>query len=295
MYIRLDDAYNAKGEVHEHLADILQGTQRQRQLTPSVNVTHHTLKASKSAAFIEETHPGVYLSFISQDLIPKPESIGTLQLSLVEKTMCGGFHLIEGESRCLFQLCIQTEQLAHILQEDTTTVINSLRQSIARLGHNGILHLPVTTDLIPLLVIFMDNQRLTSLRCLAKSYELVLSSLEKTHVLMHLLTCQDCQNKLFQAQNLLEATEAQSISVSALSQAVDLSIDALELGFFHIVGVSLTDYIDQIRTKYAATLLRQQLLTPREVCEKTGLSETQLNGLFLRHFGMPTSAYSQLH
>ena len=295
MIINLEDVYDQQGNVNEFVADLISGSKQVRTLMNGLSITFQSLAAKANLVLSEVAKPGIYISLLSPEKIADVSNLSSWQLSLLESNKMGTFEIAKGETKTLVQVHISRDQLAKALDEDSESVSTILKQSIHKVGQNNIIRLPISTEMQALTAPILQAQNKTSLSLLSQVYSLVFSTLEHIQMLNHLVQCQDCQNRLFQAQNIVEAEATNTLDEATLAESVGLNLTALELGIYHISGISIQAYIDQIRAKLAAALVRQNTLSRSEMAARTGVAEDQFDALFLRHFGVPSVYYAQVH
>ena len=295
MVINLEDVYDQQGNVNDFVADFLSGSKHVRTLMNGLSITFQTLSAKANLVLSEVAKSGIYISLLSSETITNVTAFSAWQLSLLEHNKMGAFEIAKGETKTLVQVHMSPEQLANALNEGTESVSAILKQSTDKLGQNNIINLPISSEMQALTAPILQAQKKPSLSLLSQVYSFVFSTLEHIQMLNHLVQCQDCQNRLFQAQNIVEAETTHTLDEAALAESVGLNLTALELGIYHISGISIQAYIDQVKAKLAATLVRQNTLTRSEIAARTGVAEDQFDALFLRHFGVPSVYYAQVH
>jgi transcriptional regulator GlxA family with amidase domain len=119
--------------------------------------------------------------------------------------------------------------------------------------------------------------------------------IEQLQMLNHLSQCEDCQSKLFNAQNLIEVMEHEALNIANIAQHVGLNTEALAIGFHLIVGQSIESYWTCSRIKFAADRLRQDPTAKTHIVAQSGFSDDQFEAAFIQHFGVSSHQYGQIH
>lgn len=299
MLLEVDNLYDDDGSIRREMRHLVSGHRYHRILTHGLTFLSHQITAHRDFAIKESADEGFYISLVASQPVTSVEDFDAIRLAYSEISLSGEISIKQGETRQILQICVSPDQLAAALSESKETVVEHLRHLINQLGERKILTLPLTQrvknlagDLLPA----AGNVRLLSL--LGQCYSLTLLIVEQCQTLHHFQKCADCQSKLFKAQNLVEAAQ-KPFSSEHLAQRVGLNTEALELGFHQLTGQPLKIYQETTHVMQAAALIRkhqgQQHTLVADYLERWGYSTDQFNALFLRHFGVPTTQYGQVH
>ncbi|TBR41102.1 helix-turn-helix domain-containing protein [Marinomonas agarivorans] len=297
MQLAMENLYDSQGKVLPTYTNSLSGYKRCIEVTHGLTFIIQEISCKKDVTFTESITKGIYISLLANKAVSNGHSYDSLHVTYSPSKTSGSFTVRAGETKSLLQIQIQPYLLAQALNESTENCINYLTRSIHKLAakNSSILTIPVTSELItsatPLLVLSPQRR----LRLMGDIYAFIFLVLEQVQILTHMLSCADCQSKLFNVQNLLETDAGLTKDVKDFAHQAGLSVTALELSFHHLVGQTVTQYRNQVRLKRAAAMLRTEGYTKLDIVKKTGFSETQLETLFMQHFGVPTAQYGQVH
>ena len=296
MLININDIYNEDGQVSALMSDAFSGYKNTYHLMQGLSLTQQKISCKQDTTFFEEAKKGVYFSLVADKSVHSPTDFSSLQIGYFDNDIAGEFEVKAGEVRHLIQVHFDANVLAGALNEDTQQLMTFLKSQMHKITPTkSMICLALTqrnhTNIESLMA--LNPQRQLSL--VGQVYAFAFLALEQMQTLSHMLSCNDCQSKLFNVQNLLEADIGITKELTEFAYQAGLSADALELGFYHLVGQTVTQYRDQIRLKRAAAMLRTDHYSRSEIVAKTGFSEDQFEAMFIKQFGVPTNQYGQVH
>jgi len=296
MRISINDIYNEEGEVSSLMSDAFSGYKNTYQLMSGLTLTQQEIKCFQDTVFFEKAERGIYFSLLGKQSVYSPADLDSLQVSYFDNDVAGEFEVKADEIHSLVQVHFEPELLANALNEKQAGLIGFLKTLMHKIAPTkSVVCLPITnkshTNIKPLI----ENNAQRQLSLVGQIYAFAFLALEQMQTLSHMLSCNDCQSKLFNVQNLLEADIGITKELTEFAYQAGLNADALELGFYHLVGQTVTQYRDQIRLKRAAAMLRTDHYSRSEIVAKTGFSEDQFEAMFIRQFGVPTNQYGQVH
>mgnify|MGYP000318386922 CR=1 FL=1 len=295
QHINLHDAYDAQGDIASHLAGSINGHKRHISLLPHLQIIDQHLSCHSGTRFTEQAQHGFYFSLVGSKPIDSIDDVDSIQISYQAQDVVGDFVMEHGEQRSLFQIHVGTAQLATLFnetEEQVTRYFNNLFNGINQ--GNPVISLPVTEKNRVICQLMLTYQTQT-LSLIGHVYSCIFTFVEQLKMLSHLAHCEDCQQKVFQAQNLLETPDHAGLKIDILAHRVGLNNEALVLGFQHLVGQSIADYGMRSRMQYAAAMLRQNPHSKSSVVAKSGFTESQFEAIFIQHFGVTSQQYGQIH
>ena len=295
MQLDMRDVYDTAGNISERLTTYLSGHKKRIALLPSLELLTLHLKSNTDISIYEEAQPGLYFSFIGSSSLKTASDVDSVQISYCPKSVSGQVSIAKNSEKSLVQARISPSHLAAVLGETEEQIIQHFVSMRNKLGNSqGIIQLAVTdrsrSALEP-----MFNHNGLSISLAGHLYALLFTLIEQLQMLNHLSQCEDCQSKLFHAQNLIEAPVNDAFNIQHLGQQVGLNVEALSLGFKYIVGQSIEEYATQSKIKFAATQLRQNPGAKPHIIAQSGFSEDQFEAAFIQHFGVSSHQYGQIH
>lgn len=296
MRISINDIYNEDGEVSACMSDSFSGYKTTYQLMSGLTLTQQEIKCAQDTLFFEHAKGGIYFSLLGNKSAYSPSDLDSLQVSYFDKDVAGEFELKANETRSLVQVHFEPELLGNALNERPENLVAFIKTLIHKIAPTkSVVCLPITAQNHANIKPLMETNAQRQLSLVGQIYAFAFLVLEQMQTLSHMLSCNDCQSKLFNVQNLLEADIGITKELTELTHQAGLNADALELGFYHLVGQTVTHYRDQVRLKRAAAMLRTDHYSRSEIVAKTGFSEDQFEAMFIRQFGVPTNQYGQVH
>ncbi|MFT6405216.1 MAG: AraC-like DNA-binding protein [Marinomonas primoryensis] len=295
MQLNMRDVYDNAGEIKEEVTPWLSGHKQQRVLLPNLQLLNQHLSANTDLSIHEEAQPGLYFSFLGAKPIKTVKDIDSVQISYQEQNINGHFFIAKNKEHSLLQVRISPAHLASVLGETEDQIIQhftSMRHSLG--NENAVIRLPITERTTSIVQPILSHKG-HSISLAGHLYSLMFTLIEQLQMLSHLSQCEDCQSKLFHAQNLLEMPEHDALDIKYLAQKVGLNTEALAIGFYLIVGQSIESYRSRSRIKSAAALLRQNPAAKPHIVAQSGFSEAQFEAAFIKHFGVSSHQYEQIH
>ncbi|REG84221.1 AraC family transcriptional regulator [Marinomonas pollencensis] len=295
LHINLHDAYDAQGDISSHFAASINGHKRHISLLPNLQIIDQHLSCHSETRLTEQAQQGFYFSLIGSQPIDSIEQVESIQVSYQTQDIVGDFVMASGEQRSLFQIHVGTEQLAVLFNETEEQVSHYFSNLFTSLSQGSqTISLPVTEKNRAICQLMLTYQTQT-LSLIGHVYSCICTFVEQLKMLNHLARCEGCQQKVFQAQNLLETPDHAGLKTDILAHRVGLNSEALTLGFQHLVGQSIADYGMRSRMQYAAAMLRQNPHSKSSVVAKSGFTESQFEAIFIQHFGVSSHQYGQIH
>lgn len=295
MQINLHDAYDSQGKIKESHSQLIEGHKHQISLLPNLELIEQHLICHQESVLTEHAAYGLYFTMAGSAPIKTMDDVESLSVCYVPRDITGHFLIAQKEEKSLIQIRITPQHLANVLGENEDQVITYFDQLFDSLKQeNGALTLPITEVNRPVCQAILNNTG-QNLSLTGHTYACVLVLIEQLKMLKHLSTCSDCQSKIFQAQNLLEAPDETSLQIHTLAHRVGLNKEALSIGFQYIVGESITHYCARSRIQYAAAKLRKNPDAKMDIIANIGLSESQFEAAFIQHFGVNSQQYAQIH
>ncbi|MBJ7554249.1 AraC family transcriptional regulator [Marinomonas spartinae] len=295
MQIDLHHAYNHQGDIQERYASVISGYKRHIALMPNLELIEQHITCQQDCILSEQAERGLYFTIISDDPIKTTNDIHSISVSYLPKNWSGDFYLTQGDKKSLIQIHILPEQLAHALgeTEDQTLLYFSCLFHTLEAQENT-LNLPVTDTIKTLWQTILAHTG-QNLSLTGHVYACIFTFIEQLKMLKHIAQCNDCQSKIFHAQNLLEVPKNLSLKPQLLAHQVGLNEEALTLGFHYLVGQSISSYSEQRRIQYAAEQLRKNPNAKTSIVAGSGFSESQFEAMFIQHFGISSQHYGQIH
>ncbi|RBO82283.1 helix-turn-helix transcriptional regulator [Marinomonas aquiplantarum] len=295
MQVHMQDIYDNQGQVKEPVADVLSGHKHLLSLLPNLTLLNHHIQAQQDVTLEEEAQAGLYFSFLGTQAIRTVEDIQSVQIRYQASPISGHFEMAKGQQQSLLQIRISPNLLASVLGETEDQIIQHFSSMQKALSDNGMtISLPMTTKTKQIIApVLAHNGHSISLA--GHIYSVIFTLIEQLQMLSHLSRCEDCQSKLFHAQNLIEAPEHDKITVQKLATLTGLNTEALMIGFYLVVGQSIESYCTQSKIKYAAARLRQDPTAKSHIVAESGFSEDQFEAAFIKHFGVSSHHYGQIH
>lgn len=295
MQIDICDVYNNAGGITEEAAPWLSGHKQLLTLLPNLQLLNQHLSGNTDILIHEEAQPGLYFSFLGTRPIKTIKNIDTIQISYQPKNISGHFFIEKGNEHSLLQARISSAHLAAVLGETEDQIIQhfSAMQDNLR-NENAVISLPITERITNTIQPILAHEG-HSISLAGHLYSLIFTLIEQLQMLNHLSQCEDCQRKLFHAQNLVETPEHDVLDIKHLAQKVGLNTDALAIGFNLIAGQSIESYCTRNRIKFAAAQLRQDPASKHHIVAQSGFSEDQFEAAFIKHFGVSSHQYEKIH
>ncbi|WP_191602741.1 AraC family transcriptional regulator [Marinomonas algicola] len=295
MHLTMQDIYDDHGDVEDTLHEWVQGHKKQVHLLAGLQFSNMHLRAKKDTVFTETAKKGVYFSFIGSKSIQSVDDIHSVQIHYQKDVISGQFSMKQFEERSLLQVVISTEYLSLILGQTEDQVIQHFTSMEQILGNTDpYITLPLTRTVSKLCESMLNHTGL-SISLAGHIYACMFTLIEQIQMLKHLSECEGCQSKLFKAQNLLEVPAGKVLDLDELAFSVGLNIDALSIGFMHLVGQSIESYHQRIRIAFAAEKLRKDPNAKPHIIKQSGFSEEQFESVFTQHFGVNSTQYRQIH
>lgn len=295
MQFNMHDVYDNTGKTKKEMADSLVGHKHLVTLLPNLQLLNQHLYSKTDISIHEEAEPGLYFSFLGKAPIKTTGDIDSVQVAYQTEIVSGHVVMKKNEQRSLLQIRISPAHLASVLGETEDQIIQHFTLMRDNLGDdNQIIQLPFTEKAADVSQPTLSHQG-HSISLAGHLYALIFTLIEQLQMLSHLSKCEDCQRKLYNAQNLIEVWEPEALDKKQLSQRIGLNPEALAIGFHLLVGQSIDNYWIQSRIKFAAAQLRQDPTEKGIIVAQSGFSEDQFEAAFIRHFGVSSHQYSQIH
>ncbi|RBP84136.1 AraC family transcriptional regulator [Marinomonas rhizomae] len=295
MQLNMRDVYDNAGNIKEEVAPWLSGHKQLFSLLPSLQLINQHLSSNADVSIHEEAQSGIYFSFLASGPIKTAKDINSVQITYQPKNINGQFMMAKGDEHSLLQTRISPVQLAAILGETEDQIIQHFTAMGEKLGNeHGIIQLPITERTMSSMDLILAHKG-HSISLAGHLYSVIFTLIEQLQMLSHLSQCEDCQSKLFHAQNLIETPEHDALNIKRLAQQVGLNTEALEIGFNLIVGQPIEHYCTRSRIKSAAAQLRQDPSAKPHIVAQSGFSEDQFEAAFIQHFGVSSHQYGQIH
>lgn len=295
MQLDMRDVYDNAGNIKEEFTPWLSGHKKQLALLPSLHLLNQQLNSNTDVSIHEEAQSGIYFSFLGTGQIKTAKDINSVQISYHPQNVGGHILMAKGDKHSLIQTRISPSHLAAVLGETEDLIIQHFVGMRDKLGNeNAVIQLPITERTISTMEPILAHKG-HSISLAGHLYSLIFTLLEQLQMLSHLSQCEDCQRKLFHAQNLIETPEHDALNIKNLAQQVGLNTEALAIGFNLIVGQSIENYCTQSRIKYAAAQLRKNPTAKSHILAQSGFSEDQFEAAFFQHYGVSSHHYEQIH
>ncbi len=295
MQFNMHDVYDNTGKTKKEMAGSLTGHKHLLALLPNLQLLNQHLHSKADISIHEDAQSGLYFSFIGKGPIKTTNDIDSVQIAYQAKSLSGQFTMKKDEQRSLLQIRISPAHLASVLGETEDQIIQhftSMRDSLG--DENQIIQLPFTEKSANVSQPALSHNG-HSISLAGHLYALIFTLIEQLQMLSHLSQCEDCQRKLYNAQNLIEVLEHEALDIKQLSQKIGLNPEALAIGFYLLVGQSIESYWTHSRIKFAAAQLRQDPTEKGMIVAQSGFSEDQFEAAFIQHFGVSSHQYSQIH
>ncbi|NVK73936.1 MAG: AraC family transcriptional regulator [Oceanospirillaceae bacterium] len=295
MQLNMHDVYDKAGNIKEELSFYLSGHKRQLALLPSLQLLNQRLTSNIDLSIYEEAQAGLYFSFLGTGSIKTVDEISSVQIIYCPQNSSGNLVMAKGDEHSLLQTRITPAHLAAVLSETEEQIIQHFLTMQDKLGNErGIIELPLTPKTISAIEPILAHSG-HSISLAGYLYSAIFILIEQLQMMSHLSHCENCQGKIFHAQNLIEMPEHDALNIQHLAHQVGLNSEALTLGFKLIVGQSIEKYQTLCRIKFAAAQLRQDPNAKSHIVAQSGLSEDQFEAVFIQHFGVSSHQYAQIH
>lgn len=295
MQLDMRDVYDNAGNIKEELAPWLSGHKKQLALLPSLHLLNQQLNSNTDVSIHEEAQSGIYFSFLGADQIKTAKDINSVQISYHPQNISGHILMAKGDKHSLIQTRISPSHLAAVLGETEDQIIQHFVGMRDKLGNeNAVIQLPITERTLTAIAPILAHKG-HSISLAGHLYSVIFTLIEQLQMLSHLSQCEECQSKLFHAQNLIETPQYDTLNIKHLAQQVGLNTEALAIGFNLIVGQSIESYCTQSRINFAAAQLRQNPTAKPHIVAQSGFTEDQFEAAFIQHFGVSSHQYGQIH
>ncbi|ETX09912.1 AraC family transcriptional regulator [Marinomonas ushuaiensis DSM 15871] len=295
MQICMHDVYDNTGKIKDEMTAHFAGNKHFLALLPNLQLLNQHLHSKVDVSIYEEAKQGLYFSFLGTSAIKTVEDIQSVEIAYQPKNISGYFPMAAGEERSLLQVRISPEHLANALGETEDQIIQHFRLMGEKLNNDiGVIQLPFTERSAEISKPVLSHKG-HSISLAGHIYALIFTVIEQLQMLSHLSQCEDCQSKLFNAQNLIEVMEHEALNIGNIAQRVGLNKEALAIGFHLIVGQSIESYWTRSRIKFAADRLRQDPAAKTHIVAQSGFSDDQFEAAFIQHFGVSSHQYGQIH
>ncbi|WP_421854139.1 AraC family transcriptional regulator [Marinomonas sp.] len=295
MQLNMRDVYDNAGNIKEALAAWLSGHKKLLALLPNLHLLNQHLSSNADVSFHEEAQSGLYFSFLGTGPINTAKDIHSVQISYQPQNISSHIVMTKGDEHSLLQTRISPAHLAAVLGETEDQIIQHFMAMGEKLGNkNAVIQLPITERTLTVIEPILAHKS-HSISLAGHLYSAIFTLIEQLQMLSYLSQCEECQSKLFHAQNLIETPEYDTLNMKHLAQQVGLNTEALAIGFNLIVGQSIESYCTQSRIKFAAAQLRQNPTAKPHIVAQSGFSEDQFEAAFIQHFGVSSHQYGQIH
>lgn len=295
MQICMHDVYDSTGKVKDEMITHFSGHKRFLALLPNLQLLNQHLYSKTDISIYEEAKQGLYFSFLGTSAIKTIQDIKSVQIAYQPKNISGHFSMNADEERGLLQVHISPEHLASVLGETEAQIIQHFISMDEKLSNDyGVIQLPFTEKAAEISKLVLSHKG-HSISLAGHIYALIFTMIEQLQMLNHLSQCEDCQSKLFNAQNLIEAMEHEVLDINNIAQSIGLNAEALAIGFHLIVGQSIESYWTRSRIKFAAVKLRQDPTAKTHIVAQSGFSDDQFEAAFIQYFGVSSHQYGQIH
>ncbi|TYL48223.1 helix-turn-helix domain-containing protein [Marinomonas sp. IMCC 4694] len=295
MQIHMRNVYDGRGEVKKAIQPWLSGHSQRLDLLPGLQLLKQHLHSKSDVSVCEEAPSSLYFSFVGTGPIHSANDAQSLQIAYHPRRLNGSFDLPKGYQQSTLQICIRPSLLATVLGETEAQLVQHLIKMVETLSNpRGIIELTLTKKSLQLLGSVVSHKGHT-ISLTGHLYALLFTLIEQLQQLNHLAQCDDCQRKVFHAQNLLEIPINGALNIKQLAQKVGLNSDTLAIGFAFVVGQSIEDYGTERRIKFAAAQLRQNPMAKPRILAESGFSEDEFEAAFIEHYGVSSQQYKHIH
>ncbi len=295
MQFGMNDVYDINGMIKEEAASSLAGHRQQRHLLPNLRWLNQHLSAKTDVTLREEAERGLYFSLLSEKVIRSANDVETIQICYQPKNIQGEVFITKGQEYALLQAHISADHLAAVLAETENQIIQHFTTMRDQLGNNnGVISLCVTEKTRAIIDALLSHEG-QSISLAGHVYSLIFTLIEQLQIQSHLTRCENCQSKIFKAQNFLEMPDYDVLNIPQLARLVGLNTTALLVGFQLFVGQSIDSYYRLGRIKCAAALLREDPSAKSYIVAQSGFSEAQFEAAFIKQFGISSHHYAQIH
>lgn len=295
MRVNMHDVYKTDGKVKEDLTPWLSGHKHHTSLLPNLEWLHQAIECHQAITLHETAQAGLYFSLLARNEIRSVDDIHGIQIAYQPQNVSGDVFLEQGQHTSLMQARISPALLASVLGETEDHIIQHFSAMKTKLSNDkGVILLPITPRTSALIKPILTHTG-HSISLAGHLYSLIFSVIEQLQILSHLSQCEDCQSKLFQAQNLLETPDYTSLNLTRLAKQVGLNSEALAIGFHLITGQTVESYCLPSRIQSAAAQIRQNPASKQQIVNESGFSDAQFEAAFIEHFGVYSHQYGQIH
>ncbi|NLQ16069.1 AraC family transcriptional regulator [Marinomonas sp. M1K-6] len=295
MQVNMSDVYDNAGNIEKKQSGQLSGHKQLLSLLPNLQLLDQHLHSKTAISIYEEARQGLYFSFLGTSAIKTIQDIESVQISYQARDINGVFSIAENTERSLIQIRITPSHLAMVLGETENQIIQHFSAMQDKLANeNAVIQLPLTEKTANIIKPILSHKG-HSISLAGHLYAAIFTLIEQLQMLNHLSQCEECQSKLFNAQNLIEIPAKAALNIQQLAHTVGLNTDALAIGFHLLVGQSIESYCTHSRIKVAAAQLRQNPASKSHIVAQSGFSADQFEAAFIQHFGVSSHQYGQIH
>lgn len=282
MIVQASHLFEADGTTKQSYAYCLSGRQQVQKPLLGLHLIQQQLHVFEPVTIQERVSAGVYITFNTGGASRKAQGASAAQIIAVYEDTQVDWEVAHEAQFNWLQLYISWHQLAAITGENEQQVKAFFKRYVSNITGT-----PLTLSLTTVLnheFSLLTQREGKQLALVGKLYNVILLTLEHLQIQHHIHQCDDCQKKLYNSQNIIEAE--QFSSSEALAKQVGLTQTALELGFSVITGMSIAEY--QIEVAFRKVLAQPQLgqsLATRLTTE-TGWTQQDIEKACLKRFGV---------
>ncbi|WP_067214609.1 hypothetical protein [Marinomonas gallaica] len=282
MIVQAIDLFEETGKVSQRYAYWLSGHQQIKQPLSGLRLVQQQFHIFEPLTIQEHVAAGVYITFNTVSPLNKLQNTTPIQVLPVYEDAQVDWEVTQESKFSWSQIFMTWEQLASITGESIAQVKAFFTRHVSKeTGTPKSLTLTRTLSQEFNRLMQRDGKQLA---LVGKLYNLVLQTIEHIQVQSHIQQCPDCQKKLFESQNIIEAD--QFASTDDLAEQVGLTHTALELGFAVITGMSIGEYQIEIAFRRALAQPNNNQSLASRLTADTGWTQQDIEKACLKRFGV---------
>lgn len=245
MIVQTSKLFEETGMVSQTYAHWLSGNQQIKQPLLGLHLLQQQLQIFEPLTIQDQVKAGLYITFNTLGQQGTQQRAAPVQILPIYEDTQVAWEVTHESKFSWHQIYISWEQLSAITSDPITQIKDFfIRRTDKQTGVSLALTRTLSQTFNDLLQ--GDGKQLA---LVGKLYSVSLQAIEQVQIQHHIQQCSECQKKLFNSQNLIEA--APLTSVEDLAEQVGLTSTALELGFIIITGMNLSEYQIEIAFRRA--------------------------------------------
>ena len=282
MILQAKDLFEETGCVNAIYASYLAGQQKLLKPLQDLHFIQQQLHDLQPVVIQEQVKAGVYITFDTATIHHKLQEASPVQVLPVYEDALVDWEVTRKTCFSWTQIYIGWDQLAAITGEKVEHVQNFFQRHVSN-KTGAPLNLTLTQALANDFNQLIHRQG-KQLVLVGKLYDVVLQTVEHIQIQHHISQCDDCQKKLFTAQNQIEANHY--LSSEEMAKSIGLTQTALEIGFTAITGMTVGEYQIEVAFRKAMAQPHSGLSLANRLTADTGWTKQDIEKACLKRFGV---------